>query len=416
MNDTEKAGAIPLSAQAEIEAEASETEKRFAIGLISFCHALNHLQSSFTSVLFPVMMRDLGFGFLQLGVLSAISGLTGNGLQVVYGLLAGMFRRTTMLGLGNVVLGLSTMLHALVGSYPQLIFMRVASSVGASPQHPTGSSLLSRYFPKARGWALTFHYTAGNAGSFVAPALASFLLLYMSWRWVFVIFGIPGMLFGLTLFFLRDRGPQGGLEDKKKGARAGLSAYVKCLKDRNLMLTYLILMVGAAGRGTGVNATYLVPFFMEQFSVSASTGGLLLTALQGAALVGPLTIGWLSDRYWKRSFIVQITLALSAIMTVWLPHHTGLDALFFLNLLLYGAVVHARGSLTQAMIADFASEELADAAFSIYFFVGFISAPIWTLVTGYLMDHYGFAPAFYVAAASYIAGMILLMFVKEKRR
>jgi MFS family permease len=363
-----------------------------------------------------VMMRDLGFGFLQLGVLSAVSSLTGNGLQVVYGLLAGMFKRTTMLGLGNVVLGLSTILHSLVGNYPQLIFMRVVSSVGSSPQHPTGSSLLSRYYPKARGWALTFHYTAGNAGSFVAPALASFLLLYMGWRWVFVIFGIPGMLFGLALFFLRDRGPQGGLESKKTKAQAGLSAYVKCLKDRNLMLTSLILMVGAAGRGTGVNATYLVPFFMEQFSVSASSGGLLLTALQGAALVGPLTIGWLSDRYWKRSFIVQITLALSAIMTVWLPHHTGLDALFFVNLLLYGAVVNARGSLTQAMIADFASEELADAAFSIYFFVGFISAPIWTLVTGYIMDRYGFAPAFYVAACSYVAGMILLMFVKEKKR
>jgi dipeptide/tripeptide permease len=82
-------------------------------------------------------------------------------------------------------------------------------------------------------------------------------------------------------------------------------------------------------------------------------------------------------------------------------------------LLLYGAFVQARGSLTQTMIGDFATEELTDAAFSIYYFVGFISGPIWTLIIGYVMQHYGFAQAFYVAAGTYIAGMLLLLFVKE---
>jgi hypothetical protein len=29
------------------------------------------------------------------------------------------------------------------------------------------------------------------------------------------------------------------------------------------------------------------------------------------------------------------------------------------------------------------------------------------------MQHYGFAPAFYIAAGTYVAGMLLLTFVKE---
>lgn len=417
MADRKDAGALSLALETAREAAAGEAQKRFALALVSFCHSLNHLQSNITSVLFPVMMKDLGFGLLQLGVLSAVSNLAGQGLQVIYGILAGFFKRTVMLGLGNVILGLSTVLHSLLGSYPQLLAMRVVSSVGSSPQHPVGSSVLTRYFPKARGWALTFHYTAGNVGSFLAPALASFLLLYVGWRWAFVIFGLPGILLGLSLFLLKEWTPNvAGLEGKKKSLHVGLSAYLQCLKNRNLLFTSLILMAGAAGRGTGINSTYLVPFFMDKFAVSASTGGLLLTVQQGAALVGPLLIGWLSDRFWKRSFIVQATLLLSAVMTFWLPHHSTLSPLFFLNLLLYGCFVHARGSLTQAMIGDFAPEELADAAFSIYFFIGFISGPIWTLITGYIMDAYGFAPAFYVAGASYLAGMVLLIFVKETRR
>jgi dipeptide/tripeptide permease len=101
-------------------------------------------------------------------------------------------------------------------------------------------------------------------------------------------------------------------------------------------------------------------------------------------------------------------------MTIWLVQHESLSILFYANLILYGAFVQARGSLTQTMIGDFATPELTDAAFSIYYFVGFISGPIWTLIIGYVMQHYGFAPAFYIAAATYIAGMVLLTFVKEE--
>jgi MFS family permease len=405
----------PKTATTGTEAvEATEAQKKFALWLIGVCHTFNHLQYSINSVLFPVMMKDLGFGYLQLGVLSAASNLTGQGLEAFCGFLTGFFKRTALLGAGNVLMGLTTMIHSLIGSYPQLLVARVASSVGSSPQHPLGASVLSRYFPKARGWALTFHHSAGSVGSFAGPALVSFFLLYLEWRVIYVIMGLPTLLFGMFLFKLNDSNPGG---DTRGGAKQRLLAswnlYLKCLKNRNILFTSLVLMVGAAGRGTGINATYLVPFFMERFQVTASVGGLLLTLLQGAGLFGPLAIGWLSDRWGRRAPFVQVTLLFSAIMTVWLANQNALGPLFYLNLILYGAVVQARGSLTQAMVGDFATEETTDAAFSIFYFVGFVSGPIWTLIIGYIMDQYGFTPAFYVAASTYLVGMLLLRFVRE---
>jgi MFS transporter, FSR family, fosmidomycin resistance protein len=394
--------------------DATDQQKRLALGLISTCHTLNHLQYSITSVIFPVVMKELGFGLFQLGVISAVSSFVGQGLQVVYGFITGMFRRTAILGAGNVIVGITAMLQYFVGSYPQLLAARVVIDAGSSPQHPLGSSILSRYYPKARGWALTFHHSAGNLGSFIGPALASLALLYMGWRTAFVVFGIFSLAMGLTLFLLRDytsASDEG--EDKKSLFKSNVNAYLICLKNRKILLTSLVLMVGAAGRGTGVNATYLVPFFMERFNITASSGGMLLTIMMGAGLIGPLAIAWLSDRTGKRIVVTQVTLLLSAMMTVWLAQHSQLGLLFYLNLILYGSVVQARGALTQTMIGDFASPELIDAAFSIYYFVGFISGPIWTLIIGYMMDHFGFTPAFYVAASTYIAGMLLLTFVKE---
>ena len=414
MNNQQTAGATTAIAVGAQSLEATEQQKRLALGLISTCHTLNHLQYSITSVIFPVVMKELGFGLLQLGVISAVSSFVGQGLQVVYGFITGMFKRTTILGAGNVIVGITAMMQYFVGSYPQLLAARVIIDAGSSPQHPLGSSILSRYYPKARGWALTFHHSAGSLGSFIGPALASLALLYMGWRTAFVVFGIFSLAMGLTLFLLRDYTSAAEEADAKKNTlKSNVNAYRLCLKNRKIILTSLVLMVGAAGRGTGVNTTYLVPFFMEHFNVTASTGGMLLTVMMGAGLVGPLAIAWLSDRIGKRTLVTQVTLLLSAVMTVWFVQHPSLSPFFYLNLILYGAVVQARGSLTQTMIGDFASPELTDAAFSIYYFVGFISGPIWTLVIGYMMEHYGFAPAFYVAAGTYIAGMLLLLFVKE---
>jgi MFS family permease len=416
---SDQAGSIAIAAATQSDAptlEATLQQKRLALGLISGCHVLNHLQYSITSVIFPVMMTELGFGLVGLGFISALSSFVGQGLQVIYGFLSNFFRRTTMLALGNVMVGLTAMAQYFVGSFPQLVTARVAIDAGSSPQHPLGSSLLSRYYPKARGWALTFHHSAGNLGSFLGPAAASLALLYVGWRTAFVIFGSLSLLMGLTLFLVPDYGSEGEPASGKKKARAGFDAYVQCLKNRNLLFTSLVLMAGAAGRGTGVNMTYLVPFFMNKFAISASAGGLLLTLMQSAGLIGPMAIAWFSDWLGKRTAITQITLLLSALMTVLLVQHSSLNFLFYLNLLLYGAFVQARGALTQTMIGDFASEELIDAAFSIYYFVGFVSGPIWTLVIGYVMQHYGFTQAFYVAAASYIAGMLLLLFVKEESK
>jgi MFS family permease len=396
--------------------EASLRQKRLALSLISTCHTLNHLQYSITSVIFPVMMKELGFGLLQLGALSAISNFVGQGLQVIYGLITGFFKRSVILGTGNVIVGVSAISQFFVGNYSQLLVARIAIDAGSSPQHPLGSSILSRFFPKARGWALTFHHSAGSFGSFIGPGLASIALLYMGWQTAFVVFGIPSLVMGLTLFLVREHASADETRDRKGNFKANIDAYRACLKNRNILFTSLVLMVGAAGRGTGINLTYLVPFFMERFAVSASVGGLFLTVLQGAGLVGPLAIAWISDRFARRATVTQITLLLSALLTVWLAYQTSLGLLFYLNLILYGSVVEARSSLTQTMISDFARDELTDAAFSIYYFVGCISGPIWTLIVGYVMQNYGFTPAFLLAAATYVAGMGLLTFVKEETK
>src|SRR5262245_4764668 len=130
MSEQQTAGATATVALGAQPLEATEQQKRLAISLISGCHTLNHLQYSITSVIFPVMMQELGFGLLQLGILSAISNFIGQGLQVIYGFFTGFFKRTVVLGSGNVIVGILSMSQFFVGIYFHILTASICVQVG----------------------------------------------------------------------------------------------------------------------------------------------------------------------------------------------------------------------------------------------------------------------------------------------
>src|SRR5215468_6930508 len=105
MSDSSTVATTTLTSDDSATLEATLRQKRLALGLISGCHVLNHLQYSITSVIFPVMMTELGFGLVGLGFISALSSFVGQGLQVIYGFLSNFFKRTTMLAVGNIAVG-----------------------------------------------------------------------------------------------------------------------------------------------------------------------------------------------------------------------------------------------------------------------------------------------------------------------
>jgi FSR family fosmidomycin resistance protein-like MFS transporter len=418
MNDV-KAATEGLEARAAIGGAATETEavsperRRFIFGIVNLSHVINHMESSAASVLYPVMMGELGFGYFAIGVLQTIYQLTAMGFQVIYGLVARLFPRAILLGFGNLFLGAMVAAAGLANNLAQLAVARGLAGVGSSVQHPVGSAILVSYFRNARGRVLTLHHSAGNLGAFMAPAVVAALLLYMDWRAVFYVLGLLSVLMGLAYFVMRDS--VAGAEEagsKKERVQAGLKDYLACLKNRNVMLVSMIQMVGAAGRGTGINVAFLTAFLMSALGVGVSTAALLLMVYQFAGLTGPLLLGWLSDRL-DRKLVLQVTLVGSTLATLWLLSHQSLGPALLLNLVLYGSFIQARGSLTQSMVSDAVPLAQLDAAFSLYFFFGFISGPLWTFLMGWMIDAYGFPFAFRVISVSYLAGVLLVSLTRR---
>src|SRR4029450_186479 len=409
------AGALETGPQMTAEEyEPSTQEKQLMLHLSNVSHGVNHFQNQMMTMLWPSIMAALGMSYTEVGVLSAIVSVLNSICQGLYGFLTPFFSRCKLLGLGNLGIALGTLMSGLAGSFPMLIVARGVASVGSSAQHPGGYSILASYFPKNRGAVMALNTSVSNVGTLVATPLATALLLIMGWRQIFFVVTIASVVMGVVYFFFRDYGMPNRSGAGRSRLAEGFGSYRRMLKDRNMMLIACVFMIGGAGRDGGVNQIYFAPHLANDFGYSKLTVGILITAISAGGILGPIVFGWLSGRF-RRVRMLQVSLALSCVGTLWVAHLGPGVAMLFSSLLLYSAFTSSRGTQTQAIVADTASNEDRDAAFSLYFLLGFLSQPFWVLVTGYLMDHAGFATALTVLSGTYIIGILVLFLMKEER-
>ena len=399
------------------ETPSENSSARTAVfGVVCGAHFFNHFQSAMLGVIYPLMMKELGMGYMAIASLAAVYNTLGSVLQAAYGFIVPYVRRGVILGVGNCVLGLSVAASGFASNYQHFFTTRLLGGVGSSPQHPVGSSILASQFGAARGRALAFHSTAGQLGSLVAPLLAAVLITQLGWRGVFWTVGIVTTIFGMICFVFRDRLlPASSQKTQSRLTPLGWEAYKKCLMNKNVLLVSLVFMAGAAGRGQDINEVYIIPHFVRDFHLDITYGAFLFTFIQVGSLCGPFVWGWVSDRV-DRKLVIQVSLLVSALSTLWLAWQEAISASLFFNLVIYGAATTSRQTLTQALLSDLVGDDLFDAAFSLYYFIGFVSIPFWTVITGGVMTKFGFGPAFSVISTSYLLSMSLLLLLHVPKK
>src|SRR5262250_3305462 len=415
------AGSLPLAAGAlhttpqmtAEEYEPSTQEKQLMLHLSNVSHGVNHFQNQMMTMLYPSIMAELGMSYIQVGVMSAICSVLNSICQGAYGFLTPFFSRCKLLGLGNLGIALGTLMSGLAGSFPMLIVARGVASVGSSAQHPVGYSILASYFPKNRGAVMALNTSVSNVGTLIATPLATAMLLVMGWRQIFFVVSLVSIIMGLVYFFFRDYGAPNRVGSGKARLAQGFQSYWRVLKNRNMLIIALVFMVGGAGRDGGVNQIYFAPHLKNDFGYDTLTVGILITAISLGGIIGPIIFGWLSDKF-SRVRMLQISLALSCVGSLWVAHLGPGVVVLFISLVLYSAFTSSRGTQTQAIIADSTADEDRDAAFSMYFLLGFISQPFWVLITGYLMDKTGFAIALTLLSVTYIVGIFVLSFLQDE--
>ena len=423
--------------EVSIEAREKEIAEIPAAGrdlfLVSGAHAVIHALAVLMPLIYPLIQIQYHLSYTQIGLIVAIPNAVGGFLQIIFGLLSRYILRKVMLGVGNILVGISTFFTGTIVGYWSLMAWSMMSRIAGAPQHPVGSSYLTdRYGRKRHGYALAWHVAGGNIGTLAVPLIAGPLLGLWGWRPVLYLAALPGIIFGIAILILVDernlldhrvtRKQRASGREEYTGSsqwKDGLKAMFAPLRNRTLAIIMLVSIVAAGGRGLG-NVTTYVPLYLQNIRhLDTGTISILFTILLIGSVLGPLLGGRLSDRLGRR-LMLYVFYGGSAVTTILFVLLAGPGMPVWLipvSLILMGFAVYAESPLLQAYLADSASPAMRDNAFGLYFALAFGVGSVWSGILGWMIDHFGFSVAFFTMAGTYVvAGLLLMLLPREREK
>ena len=239
---------------------------------------------------------------------SAIGGL-GTAFLLVYavaalpfGLWADRGVRRTVVAVGVTIWSLATLFTGLARNYLQLFAARAVLGIGEASYYPAGTSLLGDYFGKAkRGRAMSIWGAGTAVGIAVGFAGGGIVASRFGWRAAFFLTALPGLVFALLAFRLRE--PLRGAAEEGGPATGpatrisvriffGLLA-IPSLRATIAAETLLFFTLGGA-------AFWLPEYLHRSFGLgTAGAGTLAGGVLVLGGLVGTLSGGVLAE-WWSR--------------------------------------------------------------------------------------------------------------------
>jgi predicted MFS family arabinose efflux permease len=369
--------------------------------LISLAHGINHAQSALKPLVFPLVLRDLNFGYGELGIMLGVASAVGGLLQLGAGALGRIMPRHQILGIGNASVGVCFVFVGLAQSYFQFFFWTVMSRVGGAAQHPVGSSLLSHHFKKKKlGTALATHFTAGNVGTAVIPLCAAILISLWGWRGTVILFAVPAILVGLAIsIWLKDPATQQTGQINRTSSFWHDSSRV--IANRNLRWILIAAIVAAGGSGHGIISSFLPLYLNHNLGMDATAVGVIFTFMNVGGIFGPMLGGKLADRYHPQRILLTAYL-LSALTTLIIPALGASYVGIALASLVLGVTAFGTHPILQTLVAHTTGDDTRDSGFAWFYTATFLAGAFWSPAVGFLSEWLGLTSAFGAMAASFV--------------
>src|ERR1700691_5911201 len=217
-----------------------------AVTLLGLGFGLVGLDRWIIAPLFPAMMKDLHLGYQDLGNLIGILGICWGVFAVVAGGISDRIGRRKVLIPSIILFSILSGLSGLAGGLLSLMVIRAVMGVNEGSFCPASFAATNEASPPARRGINQGIQQSSFAlfGLGFGPIIATQLLAVVpSWRWVFFIVAIPGLIVGALMYFvIRDPAPI------TAEASAGVThPWVKIFHSRNVILCMAALLCTMTG-------------------------------------------------------------------------------------------------------------------------------------------------------------------------
>jgi len=223
----------------------------WTLGLLFGLNLLNYLDRYVMSAVLTPIQHDLRLGDGD----AASAFMLGYFLTApIFGYLGDRYPRKFLMLAGVMVWSAATACSALAQNFSELFCIRVFVGVGEAAFVTMGPSWISDLFSATRrNTAITIFYVAIPVGSAIGFTIGGWFADRGDWRGAFLWAGLPGILFALSLLFLREprRGEADGVE-----AEVGTHGHVRWREVAGLLAKkrYALLVWGYAAQTFAIGA------------------------------------------------------------------------------------------------------------------------------------------------------------------
>jgi MFS family permease len=391
---------------------ATSVIQRYFFGLSrnTFLLALASLFADIsTEMLYPVLpiflTQTLKASGSIVGLVDGFAQATQNIVQGFSGALSDKLqKRKTIALVGYLLAAVAKPLMGLSTVWQGVFGARLLDRLGAGTRSaPRDALIASSVDEKDRGRAFGLEGFGDNAGAFLGPLLAVFLLytLHIGIRVIFYLALIPGLLAFLMVLLVKER----------LAAVASKSKIDISLRQFPKGYWQYLMVTALFGLGNSTNAFLILR--TQDIGASLETTILIYAAFNLVAALISYPAGSLSDRWGRKNILLaSFVIFLIAYLGFALTQNVLLIAALFVFYGLYQGIFRAVG---KAFAADFVPEHLRASGVGWYNTTIGLLQLLASIVAGLLWDQIGHTAVFYYGAAFAVVGCIGLLLLIPAR-
>lgn len=268
---------------------------------LSFCHMLNDMMQSLLVAIYPMLKRDYGLDFGQIGLLTLTFQSTASLLQPMVGFYTDKHPKPFSLvaGMGSTFIGL--LLLATAGSYALLLLGAAVIGIGSSVFHPESSRVARMASGGRFGLAQSVFQVGGNSGQAFGPLLAA-LIVVPNGRGSVAWFSAAAAIAAIILYRVGQWYSEAHAVAAKKPAvvNAGTG-----LPRKKVLITIALLVTLVFSKNVYLASisSYYTFYLIETFGVTVRDSQIYLFIFLGAVAVGTLIGGPVGDRVGRKAVI-----------------------------------------------------------------------------------------------------------------
>jgi FSR family fosmidomycin resistance protein-like MFS transporter len=397
---------------------ANPPEKSFReVWLIAFGHALTHWYPATFYVLLPLIGKELGLSYSQIGLVMTCQYIAGAVSNVPSGMLVDTVgKKGLLMALSLFWVGFPYLLMGFTHSYLMLLLCVAMVGIGNNLWHPVAIPALAQRYPDRKGLVLSLHGMGGNAGDALAPLAIGVLLATFSWREIVVLNAVPGGVMAMLLLAYLGT-LQLGRKRKSAAVPAEgqtIGAYASGLPGllRNRVL--LLLSVSSAFRSMTQTTllTFLPVFLAYEMGYSPLWVGGCMFVLQAAGFIAAPVAGHLSDTMGRRR-IIMTSMAMSALVLAFMAF-AGRSHAFALFIAVLGFFLYAVRPVLQAWLLEATPKNMGGTSIGLLFGVQALGSSVGPLAGGALADRFGLMSTFYFLAITIVIANLFIFLIPAR--